>query len=31
MVLGDKIEMGAALEASTNNFFDAYYSSLQKR
>ena len=31
MVLGDKIEVGSALEASKYDFFDAYYSSLQKR
>lgn len=31
MVLGDKIEIGSALEASKYDFFDAYYSSLQKR
>ena len=31
MVLGDKIGIGSALEASKYDFFDAYYSSLQTR
>ena len=31
MVLGDRIEIGSAPEASKYDFFDAYYASLQKR
>jgi len=31
MILGDKIEMGSALEVSINDFFNAHYSNLQKR